>query len=256
MSYLSKKYDFLDKLNDEDKKFAYNMAIFVLEDPKRYHTKAKDMIQRLYNLNVGAVILKEGTLIGHAQSTSIIDKTRTTWFHSICSDIGYAFVGPYWNPPLVYSLGGKYYFIGYNMKPLKLLPFGNMGPYDKRHPIAYHDLTFYEDTNCYLLVNPQVNLQVKEDRKGLINSLHYPQYLKLQEKYPQYDGMFGADEVIIFPRAMKYISFNLNGEQRKLIKEKTSDSNGKGGYDWIENPMCADKGSQFNGKKVVVKCAH
>jgi len=79
-----------------------------------------------------------------------MNMSRLVWFHSICSTIGRTFVGGYWDLDET-KVGGKYYFIGYPTKPLKLLPFDNVGTFNYEQSDNKY---YYNDTNCYLLVNP------------------------------------------------------------------------------------------------------
>ncbi len=252
---MSKK--FLYSLSEEDKDFAFKLTVNLLESSKikdKMKENSKYVIQNIYNLNVGSYILREGTLIGHGQSWGeTVDKNRSTWYHPICyhpklenmKELKYPYnthvknVGYFTNN--VFFLGGVY-FIGHPLKPLKLLPFSN-------DPICMNWNN--PSSKCYLSVNPQPDkrstiLNEKKIAKYVFSSIYtsdnHPScgfYTPLdcvknaEKMYPQYDGMTNGCEIVIFSRAMKYISYDLTSDQKKEIKKVT-------GYDWEKNPMCHD----------------
>ena len=193
-----------------------------------------EMVKNIDNFPAGAYILKNEILLGHAQSSKNIDLSRPSWFYSICSSYPGKFADSYWNL-LNSATGGKYYFIGYNTKPLILLPFSDTPP-----PLIFVKRKL--DVRCFIPVNPDPNKrrelidhspdQSRVWREGYTTPTDFA--LTAQKKFPNYDGMTNGDEVIIFPKAMEYVVFDLSKfreDQLEMVKNKL-------GYEWKENPMC------------------
>ncbi len=257
--------NFLSSLDKNNKKFAFKLSVKLLESSRikdKVKEKAKYVIQNIYNLNVGTYILKKGTLIGHGQEGLTIDNSSPSWYHPICyhpnldkmdklenkyerhiEETGYFVNNPFY-------IHGNY-FIGYPSRPLKLLPFSNDGICMNLNNV---------NSKCFLSVNPQPDKRVsilEEDLLHFLNKIKIPVLaygstyytmdnqpscgfsspsecvINAEKMYPQYDGMTNGCEIVIFPKTMKYISYDLTSEQKKEIEKVT-------GYKWKTNPMCYD----------------
>jgi hypothetical protein len=154
-----------------------------------------------------AIILAEGSTLGHGQTTSVFDDSRPTYFY------------PFGHP--MFGLGfrtpGDYFFIGKTLRPFKLLPFTWEGTYCSLpflpvlSPVPVVARSMYQE---WYQRERAIGLQLRRPIGSRIYNyfLHY-----LAEKYPDYDGATDGSEVVIFPSALYDIGLDFTAEEKSAI---------------------------------------